>query len=84
MEIKNHVFFSLINWNDLINKITPPFNPNVSGASDLRHFGPGFTEEQVPNSTGRSPDSILITASVNKAAEAFLGFSYVPPMDSFL
>lgn len=85
MEIKNHVFFSLINWNDLINKkITPPFNPNVSGASDPRHFGPGFTEEPVPNSTGRSPDSILITASVNKAAEAFLGFSYVPPMDSFL
>lgn len=30
MEIKNHVFFSVINWDDLINKkITPPFNPNV-------------------------------------------------------
>lgn len=30
MEIKNHIFFSLINWDDLINKkITPPFNPNV-------------------------------------------------------
>lgn len=30
MEIKSHVFFSLINWDDLINKkITPPFNPNV-------------------------------------------------------
>uniref|UniRef100_A0A8D2KCN0 AGC-kinase C-terminal domain-containing protein n=1 Tax=Urocitellus parryii TaxID=9999 RepID=A0A8D2KCN0_UROPR len=85
MEIKNHVFFSLINWDDLINKkITPPFNPNVSGPSDLRHFDPEFTEEPVPNSIGRSPDSILITASVKEAAEAFLGFSYAPPMDSFL
>ncbi|XP_025278121.1 serine/threonine-protein kinase Sgk1 isoform X3 [Canis lupus baileyi] len=85
MEIKNHVFFSLINWDDLINKkITPPFNPNVSGPSDLRHFDPEFTEEPVPNSIGRSPDSILLTASVKEAAEAFLGFSYAPPMDSFL
>ncbi|XP_004422397.1 PREDICTED: serine/threonine-protein kinase Sgk1 isoform X4 [Ceratotherium simum simum] len=85
MEIKNHVFFSLINWDDLINKkITPPFNPNVSGPSDLRHFDPEFTEEPVPSSIGRSPDSILLTASVKEAAEAFLGFSYAPPMDSFL
>uniref|UniRef100_A0A8D0L3S0 Serum/glucocorticoid regulated kinase 2 n=1 Tax=Sphenodon punctatus TaxID=8508 RepID=A0A8D0L3S0_SPHPU len=30
LEIKNHVFFSPINWNDLYHKkITPPFNPNV-------------------------------------------------------
>lgn len=85
MEIKNHVFFSVINWDDLINKkITPPFNPNVSGPSDLRHFDPEFTEEPVPNSIGRSPDSILLTASVKEAAEAFLGFSYAPPVDSFL
>lgn len=34
MEIKNHVFFSVINWDDLINKkITPPFNPNVVSIS---------------------------------------------------
>lgn len=30
IEIKNHVFFSPINWDDLnAKKITPPFNPNV-------------------------------------------------------
>lgn len=30
LEIKNHVFFSPINWDDLYHKrITPPFNPNV-------------------------------------------------------
>lgn len=29
-EIKNHIFFSPINWDDLnAKKITPPFNPNV-------------------------------------------------------
>lgn len=29
-EIKNHMFFSPINWDDLnAKKITPPFNPNV-------------------------------------------------------
>ncbi|KAI6071276.1 Serine/threonine-protein kinase Sgk1 isoform X2 [Aix galericulata] len=85
MEIKSHIFFSPINWDDLINKkITPPFNPNVSGPSDLRHFDPEFTDEPVPNSIGQSPDSILITASVKEAAEAFLGFSYAPPVDSFL
>uniref|UniRef100_A0A8C2VD12 Protein kinase domain-containing protein n=1 Tax=Chinchilla lanigera TaxID=34839 RepID=A0A8C2VD12_CHILA len=64
-------------------KITPPFNPNVSGPSDLRHFDPKFIEEPVPSSIGRSPDSILITARVKEAAEAFFGFSYAPPMDSF-
>nr|XP_006012062.2 PREDICTED: serine/threonine-protein kinase Sgk1-like [Latimeria chalumnae] len=85
LEIKNHVFFSPINWDDLINKkITPPFNPNVTGPNDLQHFDPEFTEEPVPSSICQTPDSALITASVKEAAEAFLGFSYAPSMDSFL
>lgn len=30
LEIKNHVFFTPINWDDLYHKrITPPYNPNV-------------------------------------------------------
>lgn len=30
LEIKNHMFFAPINWDDLYNKkITPPFDPNV-------------------------------------------------------
>ncbi|MEE6475714.1 hypothetical protein FKM82_010844 [Ascaphus truei] len=37
MEIKNHIFFSPINWDDLINKkITPPFNPNVVSISEVQ------------------------------------------------
>ncbi|XP_072410046.1 serine/threonine-protein kinase Sgk1 isoform X3 [Chiloscyllium punctatum] len=85
LDIKAHIFFSPINWVDLnAKKLTPPFNPNVSGPSDLQHFDPEFTEEPVPNSIGRSPDNALITASVKEASEAFLGFSYAPPLDSFL
>ncbi|XP_077366723.1 serine/threonine-protein kinase Sgk1 isoform X2 [Festucalex cinctus] len=85
MEIKKHMFFSPINWDELnAKKITPPFNPNVTGPNDLRHFDPEFTDEPVPNSIGCSPDSALATASIKEAAEAFVGFSYAPAMDSYL
>lgn len=34
LEIKNHVFFTPINWDDLYHKrITPPYNPNVVSVS---------------------------------------------------
>ncbi|XP_044025462.1 serine/threonine-protein kinase Sgk1 isoform X2 [Siniperca chuatsi] len=85
IEIKNHIFFSPINWDDLnAKKITPPFNPNVTGPNDLRHFDPEFTDEPVPSSIGCSPDSALVTASIKEASEAFVGFSYAPSMDSYL
>ncbi|XP_054618237.1 serine/threonine-protein kinase Sgk1 isoform X2 [Dunckerocampus dactyliophorus] len=85
LEIKNHMFFSPINWDELnAKKITPPFNPNVTGPNDLRHFDPEFTDEPVPSSIGCSPDSALVTASIKEAAEAFVGFSYAPSMDSYL
>uniref|UniRef100_A0A8C6Q1A2 Serine/threonine-protein kinase Sgk1 n=1 Tax=Nothobranchius furzeri TaxID=105023 RepID=A0A8C6Q1A2_NOTFU len=85
IEIKNHIFFSPINWDELnAKKITPPFNPNVSGPNDLRHFDPEFTDEPVPSSIGCSPDCALTTASITEAAEAFVGFSYAPSMDSYL
>uniref|UniRef100_A0A8C5N219 Serum/glucocorticoid regulated kinase 1 n=1 Tax=Gouania willdenowi TaxID=441366 RepID=A0A8C5N219_GOUWI len=85
IEIKNHMFFSPINWDDLnAKKITPPFNPNVTGPNDLRHFDPEFTDEPVPSSIGCSPDSVLVTSSIKEAAEAFVGFSYAPSMDSYL
>ena len=32
LDVKDHVFFRNINWDDLYNKrVEPPFNPNVSG-----------------------------------------------------
>uniref|UniRef100_A0A8C6WUF9 Serine/threonine-protein kinase Sgk1 n=1 Tax=Neogobius melanostomus TaxID=47308 RepID=A0A8C6WUF9_9GOBI len=80
LEIKNHIFFSPINWDDLNGKkINPPFNPNVTGPNDLRHFDPEFTDEPVPSSIGCSPDSTLVTASIKEAAEAFVGFPTLLP-----
>nr|XP_040132049.1 serine/threonine-protein kinase Sgk2 isoform X3 [Ictidomys tridecemlineatus] len=82
LEIKNHVFFSPINWDDLYHKrLTPPFNPNVAGPADLKHFDPEFTQEAVSKSIGCTPDTM---ASSSGASSAFLGFSYAPEDDDFL
>lgn len=62
----------------------PPSSPSQTGPNDLRHFDPEFTDEPVPSSIGCSPDSALVTASIKEAAEAFVGFSYAPSMDSYL
>nr|XP_008272675.1 serine/threonine-protein kinase Sgk2 isoform X1 [Oryctolagus cuniculus] len=82
LEIKNHVFFSPINWDDLYHKrLTPPFNPNVAGPADLKHFDPEFTQEAVSKSIGCTPDSV---ASSSGTSSAFLGFSYAPEDDDIL
>lgn len=39
LEIKNHVFFTPINWDDLYHKrITPPYNPNVVSEGTPLHM----------------------------------------------
>ncbi|XP_058846861.1 serine/threonine-protein kinase Sgk2-like isoform X1 [Acipenser ruthenus] len=82
LEIKSHVFFSPINWDDLYHKrITPPYNPNVNGPADLRHCDPEFTSEAVPNSLGRTPD--LTSGLSSSVSNAFKGFSYAPSDDAF-
>ncbi|XP_060678665.1 serine/threonine-protein kinase Sgk3 [Hemiscyllium ocellatum] len=85
-EIKSHPFFDDINWEHLDRKeIPPPFNPSVAGPDDLQNFDPEFTEEPVPQSICRSPDRSVVNASVLEADDAFIGFSYAPPIeDSFL
>uniref|UniRef100_A0AAR2M5S6 Serum/glucocorticoid regulated kinase 2a n=1 Tax=Pygocentrus nattereri TaxID=42514 RepID=A0AAR2M5S6_PYGNA len=83
LEIKNHVFFSPINWDDLYHKhITPPYNPNVRGPADLQHIDPEFTREVVPNSVGRTPE--LTPSLAASSSNAFSGFSYVSSDNSFL
>uniref|UniRef100_W5KNB6 Serum/glucocorticoid regulated kinase 2a n=1 Tax=Astyanax mexicanus TaxID=7994 RepID=W5KNB6_ASTMX len=83
LEIKNHVFFTHINWDDLYHKrITPPYNPNVRGPADLQHIDPEFTREMVPNSVGRTPE--LTPSLANSSSNAFSGFSYVSSDNSFL
>lgn len=55
------------------------------GPEDLQNFDPEFTEEQVPHSVCHSPDRSVVNASVIEADDAFIGFSYAPPIeDSFL
>ncbi|XP_036274008.1 serine/threonine-protein kinase Sgk2 isoform X1 [Pipistrellus kuhlii] len=81
-EIKNHVFFSPINWDDLYHKrLTPPFIPNVAGPDDLKNFDPEFTQEAVSKSIGCTPDTV---ASSLGASSAFQGFSYVPEDEAVL
>lgn len=82
-EIKTHTFFADISWQDLDSKkIDPPYNPNVSGQLDLKHFDPEFVREPVPASVGKSPGlNKLVSASVMEADGMFQGFSYVPPAE---
>lgn len=80
-EIKNHPFFRTIDWDALYDrKIDPPYNPNVSGHLDLKHFDPEFVREPVPQSVGKSQTS-NICCSVDDPDDAFLGFTYVPPTE---
>ncbi|KAG1927338.1 serine/threonine-protein kinase Sgk2-like isoform X1 [Pimephales promelas] len=83
LEIKNHMFFAPINWDDLYHKrITPPYNPNVRGPADLQHIDPEFTREMVPNSVGRTPEPTPSLAT--SSSGAFTGFSYISGEDGFL
>ncbi|XP_074642748.1 serine/threonine-protein kinase Sgk1-like [Tubulanus polymorphus] len=81
-DIKTHPFFFSINWDDLdAKRIMPPYNPNIKDPLDLKHFDPEFVREPVPQSVGKSVDSgHMISASVLEADNAFLGFSYAPPI----
>lgn len=84
-ETKNHPFFRSIDWQMLYDKkIDPPYNPNVTGQLDLRHFDPEFVREPVPGSVGKSADSAFLSASVDDPDDAFVGFTYVAPMEEVL
>lgn len=83
-DVKQHDFFKSILWDELVaKKLSPPYIPNVHGALDLRNIDPEFTREPVPASVGKSAHGGLISASVCDADNAFMGFSYAPPMDGF-
>ncbi|KAJ7373789.1 Serine/threonine-protein kinase Sgk1 [Desmophyllum pertusum] len=83
--IKNHPFFRSIDWQLLYDrKVEPPYNPNVTGQLDLRHFDPEFVREPVPGSVGKSADSAFLSASVDDPDDAFVGFTYVAPMEEVL
>ena len=75
-DIMAHPFFRSINWDELYNKrYEPPFNPNVKGDLDLRHFDPEFTREAISDKP--SPPKSGVSVSVTD--DTFAGFSYIPP-----
>ncbi|KAL5259857.1 hypothetical protein ACHWQZ_G010094 [Mnemiopsis leidyi] len=76
MEIKEHPFFSSIDWELLEKKqITPPYDPNVKDNLDLKHFSTEFTTQNVPDSLVKSPDKLSV--SVTDPDDEFTGFTYV-------
>ncbi|KAL1483314.1 hypothetical protein MTO96_033274 [Rhipicephalus appendiculatus] len=78
-EVKRHDFFNPINWQDLeAKRIPPPYKPSLSGIMDMKNIDPDFVKEPIPASVGKSQ---TLSASVQDADTAFIGFSYAPPLD---
>lgn len=75
VELQEHPFFASINWDDLLaRKVTAPFIPKVTGPSDVSYIDPEFTLQPVPASMNDR-------CQVGAASEAFLGFSYMNPVE---
>uniref|UniRef100_A0A673AT09 Serine/threonine-protein kinase sgk-1 n=1 Tax=Sphaeramia orbicularis TaxID=375764 RepID=A0A673AT09_9TELE len=77
MELQEHPFFTSINWDDLLaRKVKPPFIPKVTGPCDVHYIDPEFTQLPVPASVGMNE-----RGHTGGASEAFLGFSYMNPVE---
>ncbi|XP_043277250.1 ribosomal protein S6 kinase 2 beta isoform X2 [Venturia canescens] len=71
-EIKNHAFFSSIDWDALLRKeVTPPFRPAVTHEDDALYFDSEFTSKTPKDSPGVPPSA--------SAHELFRGFSFIAP-----
>lgn len=74
LDIKEHAFFSSINWTDLdAKRIEPPFKPQVTSETDTRYFDTEFTGESVELTP---PANALDTIS-EEPSSYFTSFSYV-------
>ncbi|KAG1554949.1 hypothetical protein G6F49_007578 [Rhizopus delemar] len=70
-EVKNHLFFTGVNWEDMLAKrVPPPFLPTVSGRADTSNFDEEFTRE-IPILT---PVNAMLTS---EEQQNFANFSYV-------
>jgi classical protein kinase C/novel protein kinase C epsilon type len=70
-EIKAHLFFKDVNFDDVYNKrIPPPYFPTIGAATDTSNFDSEFTKEQ-PTLT---PVHTHLSA---KDQQEFAGFSWV-------
>merc|ERR1712137_696036 len=69
--IKNHPFFSGIDWGKLERKeIEPPFKPQVYGKEDTEQIDPEFTSE-------KAVDSLVESSALTGDEANFDGFTYV-------
>lgn len=72
--IRQHPFFSCVNWQKLeTRQISPPFQPRVLSALDVRYFDADFTMEKVQLS--KTDRNLLATID----QELFRGFSFTEP-----
>ena len=54
-KIKNHKYFSDVNWNDIWDKkIVPPFVPELKNEEDLKYFDSSFTDESIGSLLGKN------------------------------
>ena len=71
-DIKNHPFFSGIDWDAILNmKIRPPFTPKLRTETDTRYIDPDFT-----NCT--PVDSLTNGESLTEGENPYDNFSYNP------
>lgn len=73
--IRNHPFFSCINWEKLERlEITPPFIPKIRNPKDTSNFDQEFTRERASLTP---PDRNLLETM---RRDAFEGFSFTNPV----
>ena len=73
-KIKNHSFFTGINWDDVWNKkIEPPFVPNLKDEQDLKYFDSSFTDESIGSLLGKN------SLKERGYSNDYNGFSYLAP-----
>lgn len=74
-DIKEHLFFKVIDWEALEKRqVTPPYRPRIDSDRDLDHFDPTFTNEPVE----LTPDDPSAIAQIDQSE--FEGFEYVNPL----
>ena len=45
-EVKNHVYFNLVDWTAMLKrKVIPPWKPSIGHATDVSNFDKEFTSE---------------------------------------
>ncbi|KAK5644757.1 hypothetical protein RI129_006057 [Pyrocoelia pectoralis] len=69
-DVKNHIFFDDINWDDVESKkVPPPFKPELIGPLDTRYFDSEFIREKTsfsfPTSNGGSYKYSLDSSFIN-------------------